>query len=219
MMRPVERSLLAGDSPDVAPQLLNKLLVHGACVGRITEVEAYREDDPASHSFRGKTPRTEVMFGPAGHLYVYFTYGMHYCANIVTGASGEGAAVLLRAVEPIEGIDLMLERRQGRRQIADGPAKLCQAFAIGPDHNGVDVTDGGAVRLLDDGVPPPAAPLVGPRIGPSTSRPRVAPSWHLESPCDAVDVPWRWRVPADVTEPAAAGAADDSVVGRAILAG
>lgn len=178
-MRPVGRRLLAGDAPEVAPQLLNKLLVHRGCVGRITEVEAYRQDDPASHSFRGSTPRTEVMFGAAGHLYVYFTYGMHYCANVVTGAEGQGAAVLLRAVEPLEGIERMLERRQGRRQIADGPAKLCQAFAIGPEHNGVDLCDGGAVQLLDDGVPPPDAPLVGPRIGISK----------------AVDVPWRWRVP------------------------
>jgi DNA-3-methyladenine glycosylase len=179
-VRRVARSLLDGDAPVVAPQLLNKLLVHGPCVGRITEVEAYREDDPASHTFRGRTDRNSIMFGEAGHLYVYFTYGMHYCANIVTGPAGTGAAVLLRAVDPIEGIDVMRERRSGRRQIADGPAKLCQAFAIGPDHNGADVCRGDGPALFDDGVPPPAEPLSGPRVGISK----------------AVDVPWRWRVPS-----------------------
>ena len=179
-MRPVARQLLAGDAPTVAPLLLNKLLVHGPCVGRIIEVEAYREDDPASHTYRGRTPRNAVMFGPPGHLYVYFTYGMHHCANVVTGRDGHGAAVLLRAVAPIAGIDVMRMRRQGRSQLADGPAKLCQAFAIGPAHNGVDVCDGGALGVFDDGVPPPDHPLVGPRIGISK----------------AVAVPWRFRVPA-----------------------
>ena len=180
-MRPVERALLAGDSPDVAPQLLGKLLVHGSCVGRITEVEAYREDDPASHTFNGPTNRNAVMFGPPGHLYVYFTYGMHYCCNVVTGPEGTGAAVLLRAVEPIAGIEVMRERRRGRRQIADGPAKLCQAFAIGADHDGVDLVDGdrATVGLYDDGHAPPTDPIVGPRVGISK----------------AVDVPWRWRSP------------------------
>ncbi len=178
-LRRVRRSLLAGDAPEVAPLLLNKLLVHGGCVGRIIEVEAYREDDPASHTFRGRTERNAVMFGPAGHLYVYFTYGMHYCSNVVTGPEGTGAAVLLRAVEPVAGIELMRERRSGRPQLADGPAKLCQAFAIGPEHDGVDVCSGSAVGLFDDGVPPPAAPIVGPRVGISK----------------AVDTPWRWRVP------------------------
>ena len=177
---PVARELLARDAPVVAPFLLNKLLAHGPCVGRIVEVEAYREDDPASHSFRGLTPRTQVMFGPAGHLYVYFTYGMHWCANVVTGADGEGSAVLLRAVVPVDGVDLMRERRNGRPGLADGPAKLCQAFAIGPGHNGADLltTAPGAVRLLDDGTPPPRRPLVGPRIGITK----------------AVDTPWRFRV-------------------------
>jgi DNA-3-methyladenine glycosylase len=174
----VKRSTLAGDAPDVAPRLLNKLLLHGPCVGRIVEVEAYREDDPASHSYRGRTPRTAVMFGPAGHLYVYFTYGMHYCANIVTGQSGHGAAVLLRAVSPIAGIDVMRERRDGRRDLADGPAKLCQAFGIGPVHNGADLCTADDIGLYDDGTPPPEHPRVGPRVGISK----------------AVDVPWRFRV-------------------------
>lgn len=163
----------------MAPQLLNKLLVHGACVGRIVEVEAYREDDPASHTFRGRTKRNEVMFGPAGHLYVYFTYGMHFCANVVAGREGVGAAVLLRAVEPVAGLELMSERRSGRRQLADGPAKLCQAFGIDGADNGTDLLTGGGVGLFDDGVPPPSDPRVGPRIGISK----------------AVDVPWRWRTP------------------------
>jgi DNA-3-methyladenine glycosylase len=179
-VRRVVRRELGGDSPDVAPLLLNKLLVYGDCVGRISEVEAYRDDDPASHSFRGPTARNEVMFGAAGHLYVYFTYGMHHCANVVTGPAGTGAAVLLRAVEPVTGIDLMQARRQGRAAIADGPAKLCQAFAIDGDLNGHDLLAGSGPGLFDDGMPPPADPRVGPRVGISK----------------AVEVPWRWRLPA-----------------------
>ncbi len=179
-MRRVSRAILAGDAPDVAPLLLNKLLVHGDCVGRITEVEAYRQDDPASHTFGGRTKRNDVMFGPPGYLYVYFTYGMHFCANVVTGAVDEGAAVLLRAVEPVAGIDLMLERRNGRhRALADGPAKLCQAFGIDGAHNGVDLVTGDGPGLFDDGTPPPDHPRVGPRIGISK----------------AIDIPWRWRTP------------------------
>ncbi len=176
-MKRVARRLLEGDAPEVAPLLLNKLLVHGPCVSRIVEVEAYREDDPASHSFRGVTPRTKVMFGPAGHLYVYFTYGMHYCANIVTGHEGAGSAVLLRALTPVDGIDLMAARRSGRSDLAGGPAKLCQAMGIGPEHNGVDVCGDGVIGLFDDGVPPPPTPRVGPRVGITR----------------AVDVAWRWR--------------------------
>ena len=178
-MRRVSRRLLAGDAPDVAPALLNKLLVHGECIGRIVEVEAYREDDPASHTFRGRTERNAVMFGPAGHMYVYFTYGMHFCANVVTGVEGVGSAVLLRAVEPLAGIDLMSARRGGSRQLADGPAKLCQAFGIDRAHDGVDLLSGDGVGLYDDGVAPPTNPRVGPRVGITK----------------AVDVPWRWRTP------------------------
>lgn len=178
-LRRVSRTLLAGDAPEVAPLLLNKLLVHGPCVGRIIEVEAYREDDPASHTYRGRTARNAVMFGPPGHLYVYFTYGMHYCSNVVTGPEGTGAAVLLRAVEPVAGIDLMRDRRHGRTQLADGPAKLCQAFGIGPGHDGVDVCRGSGVGLFDDGTAPPSTPVVGPRVGISK----------------AVEIPWRFRVP------------------------
>lgn len=107
---------------------------------RIVETEAYDQTDAASHSYRGKTPRTDVMFGPAGHLYVYFTYGMHYCCNVVVGEEGYGAAVLIRAVEPITGEDIM-NRRRGRvgAEVSNGPAKLCQALEIDKRLNGHDL--------------------------------------------------------------------------------
>lgn len=110
--------------------------------GRIVETEAYHQTDAASHSYKGKTPRTEVMFGPAGHVYVYFTYGMHYCMNIVTGKMGEGSAVLIRALEPLEGLELMRGNRRGvsDAQLTNGPAKLCQALGISLAYNGHDVT-------------------------------------------------------------------------------
>lgn len=180
--RLLDRALFERPADQVARRLLNKVLVHPPCAGRIVEVEAYRQDDPASHSFRGLTPRNAAMFGPPGTLYVYFTYGMHWCANVVTGLEGEGAAVLLRAVVPIGGLDVMRARRHGRGDLADGPAKLCQAMAIGPEHNGSDLLGGGPIELLDDGVAAPRKPLVGPRIGISR----------------AADTPWRFRVPPDV---------------------
>jgi DNA-3-methyladenine glycosylase len=119
------------------------------------------------------------MFGPAGHLYVYRSYGIHWCANVVTGADGDGQAVLIRAIEPLEGEDQMLRRRE-RRPLADGPGKLCQALGIeGPD-DGLDLlSPRSAVRIVDDGTPPPADLLVGPRVGITR----------------AVDTPWRWRSP------------------------
>ena len=109
--------------------------------GKIIEVEAYDQTDAASHSYKGKTERTAVMFGPAGHLYVYFTYGMHYCCNVVVGEEGEGAAVLIRAIEPLEGQDVMLDNRHGRGgiELTNGPAKVCQAFRIDKRLNGHDL--------------------------------------------------------------------------------
>lgn len=105
---------------------------------RIVETEAYDETDAASHSYKGRTQRTDVMFGSAGHLYVYFTYGMHYCANVVVGNEGYGAAVLLRAAQPLEGEQLLERRRNGKTgvDITNGPAKLCQALAITKQLNG-----------------------------------------------------------------------------------
>ena len=111
--RRLDRAFYRRDALEVAPELLDKVLVVGGCAGRIVEVEAYRPDDPASHAFRGRTARNATMFGPGGLLYVYFTYGMYYCANVVTGAEGDGQAVLLRAVLPYRGIEVMRKRRGG----------------------------------------------------------------------------------------------------------
>ena len=172
-MKVLPRSFYARDSLVVAPELLNKLLVTTTDDGvrvaaRIVEVEAYRgSDDPGSHAYRGMTPRTEVMFGPPGHLYVYFTYGMHWCANVVATKDGDAAAVLLRAAAPVDGIDVMRERRVKARRDRDllaGPARLCQAFGITGEQNGADLVRG-AVRILDDGVAPPDRPGVSTRIG------------------------------------------------------
>ena len=124
---------------------------------RIVEVEAYLgEKDPASHAYRGKTRRNEVMFLQGGHLYVYFTYGMHYCANVVTEEEGIGHAVLLRAVEPIEGIEAMMRNRkrevsgEDSPALSNGPAKLCQALAIGREQNGTDLA--GDTIFLTEGI-------------------------------------------------------------------
>jgi DNA-3-methyladenine glycosylase len=123
----------------------NKLLA-----GRIVEVEAYDgETDAAAHSFKGKTKRNEVMFNDGGLLYVYFTYGAHYCCNVVTGVKGKGTAVLIRAVEPVEGINMMIENRFGRElkngkeiyNITSGPGKVCSAFSIDKTHSGTDLTE------------------------------------------------------------------------------
>lgn len=135
-------SFLNGPAGQMAPRLLGCVLertVGGRLLRtRIVETEAYDQTDVASHSYRGRTARTEVMFGAAGHLYVYFTYGMHYCCNIVVGSTGHGAAVLLRAVEPLSGEADMAARRGGRRgpELTNGPAKLCQALSIDKALNG-----------------------------------------------------------------------------------
>lgn len=180
--RPHSREFLAGSPAAVAPKLLNALLVRGSAVARIVEVEAYGgAEDPASHAARGRTTRNRSMFGPPGTLYVYFIYGMHWCANVVCGAEGEGGAVLLRAGRPEAGIAEMRERRPGVRREVDlcnGPAKLCAALGIDGSFDGADLT-AGEVRLLQDAQAPPAAPARGPRIGISVG----------------VELPWRWCVP------------------------
>lgn len=170
------------DSPVVAPELLNKVFVVGDCRGRIVEVEAYRRDDPASHSYRGPTARNQVMFGPPGRLYVYFTYGMHHCANVVTGAEGDAQAVLLRALAPLAGVERMQARRGAHVRPVDltnGPGKLCQALGLDRSADGTVLGDD--IRIVDDGVAPPAEPGVSTRVGI-----RVG-----------VERPWRWFVPGD----------------------
>jgi DNA-3-methyladenine glycosylase len=167
----VPRSFYNRDARDVAVDLLNKLLDHDGVRGRIVETEAYLgELDPGSHAFRGLTNRNRVMFGPPGFLYVYFTYGMHWCCNAVCGPEGTASAVLLRALAPLAGTDRMRERRAGRgrpvrdRDLTRGPARLCQALGITGAQNGVDLARGD-VRILDDGTPPPDKPGVSARIG------------------------------------------------------
>jgi DNA-3-methyladenine glycosylase len=134
---------------------------------RIVECEAYREDDPASHSFRGRTRRTDVMFGPPGRLYVYMSYGMHSCMNVVTGRDGEGNAVLLRAAEPLEGLDRMRSFRglSDPRLLCAGPGRLCRALAITREHDGIDLVDGPAMWIERGRPVRDADVLIGPRIG------------------------------------------------------
>jgi len=184
---PLDRRRLAGTATDVAPTLLNKLLVAGERSGRIVEVEAYEGgDDPASHAFRGPTRRNAVMFGPAGHLYVYFTYGMHWCANVVCGPPGEARAVLVRALAPVGGLEAMRTARRAAtrdRDLCNGPAKLCQALGITGADDGVDLLAGdSAIMLLDDGVPPPRTPGNGPRVGISVATERRMRWWVGNEP-------------------------------------
>jgi DNA-3-methyladenine glycosylase len=152
----------------------------GRLVGRIVETEAYQEDDPASHSFRGPTERNAVMFGPAGYVYVYFTYGMHQCMNVVTGRAGEGSAVLLRAVEPIEGLDAMAARRGSAdpRLLCSGPARLAQAFGIDRGEDGIELSETSGLWLTQGLPVRDHDVVVGTRVGIRRG----------------IDRPWRFRV-------------------------
>jgi DNA-3-methyladenine glycosylase len=157
---------------------------------RLTEVEAYSGEgaDPASHAHRGPTPRAAMMFGPPGRLYVYFSYGVHWCANVVIGPEGRGAAVLLRAGEVVVGEELARSRRPAARvarDLARGPARLTQALGIGPDDRGLDLlSPASAVRLYRG--PAPAALSVGPRVGISLATDLPWRFWETEAPSVSV---------------------------------
>jgi DNA-3-methyladenine glycosylase len=166
--------LLGRASVEVAPRLLGLRLSHttpqGTVSVELTEVEAYSgESDPASHAFRGPTARNQVMFGPAGRLYVYFSYGMHWCANVVTGPDGVASAVLMRAGRVVEGAELARTRRGDRvadRSLARGPACLTQALGIGREQNGTLLLDGGPLALATGpGGVEPVRIRSGPRVG------------------------------------------------------
>lgn len=174
-------------APDaVAMDLLNKVFVSGHCRGRIVEVEAYDgSSDPASHAFRGSTPRNRTMFGPPGHLYVYFTYGMHFCCNVVCREDSEPAAVLLRSVQPLSGIETMKTRRgpiRSERDLTAGPARLCQALGVDRAHDGLDLVERELnVSVEDDGVCPPSNPGKGSRVGTRVGLERMWRFWVPES--------------------------------------
>lgn len=155
-MKKLPRSFYSRKTITVAKELLGKVIVRR--IGRITltgmivETEAYLFDDPASHSYRGITERNKVMFGEPGHLYVYFTYGMHYCANVVTNSEGIGEAVLIRAVQPMSGIRTMTRHRSTKKvidpdELTNGPAKFAQAFGLTTEHSGLDLTSSDIVIM------------------------------------------------------------------------
>lgn len=183
----LKRDFFDRPSHEVAPDLLGRILVHGPVAVRLTEVEAYGlpGQDPASHTFRGPTPRNAVMFGPPGHLYVYFTYGMHFCANLSCLPEGQGCGVLLRAGEIVSGLSEARARRASSRPVRDrdlarGPARLAVAMGFDRAHNGLDACSGELVLLEGE---PPSVIRSGPRTGVSTG----------------ADTPWRFWIEGDPT--------------------
>jgi DNA-3-methyladenine glycosylase len=167
--RALTRAFYDRDAREVAPELLNKVLEGHGVSARVVEVEAYRADeDPGSHAYRGRTPRNAPMFGAPGSLYVYFSYGNHWCMNAVCGPGKRPHAVLLRAAAPLTGLDVMRARRakaKRDRDLAAGPGRLAQAFGVDGAYNGTTLLRGGWLRIVDDGVPPPVRPGVSTRIG------------------------------------------------------
>lgn len=181
------RDFYRRDARVVAPELLNKVLATAdGRSGRIVEVEAYCGAlDPAAHTFRGKTARNASMFGPPGHLYVYFSYGMHWNCNVVCGGDLAGNGVLIRALQPLTGLERMREARGGTgsdRLLCSGPGRLGQALGIDRGYDGADLVTGSAgICILDDGVAAPAHPIASRRIGISKN----------------IEPLWRWCVPGN----------------------
>jgi DNA-3-methyladenine glycosylase len=183
--KPLPRTFYNQPATTVAQQLLNKILASSdGRAGRIVEVEAYAGAiDPAAHTYRGKTKRNEVMFGPPGHMYVHFTYGIHWCCNCVSGPEGAGCGVLIRALEPLHGLEQMRTARlrtMSDRDLCRGPGRLAQAMGIIGEYNGMDLAAGRErFSIVDDGMAPPANLAGTLRIGISVGK----------------DFPWRWSVP------------------------
>ncbi len=171
------RDFFARSVHDVAPELLGATLLVDGVGGPIVEIEAYDGEDPASHGFRGPTPRNASMFGPPGHAYVYRSYGIHWCLNLVCEDEGRAAAVLVRALEPARGLESMRERRglEEERLLCAGPGRLCQALAVTREHDGLAL-DAAPFALLAPSEPRPV--VAGPRIGISV----------------ATEQPWRYAV-------------------------
>jgi DNA-3-methyladenine glycosylase len=188
----LERAFYDRDPRLVARDLLGCVLVHGEVAVRLTEVEAYlgQGADPASHSHRGRTPRNAVMFGPPGHAYLYFTYGMHWCANVVCCEEGLAGGVLLRAGEVISGVEVARSRRPAARtdvELARGPARLASALALDGAQNGLDVCDPtGDLRILAGDQVPEARVRTGPRVGVAAGAESAFRWWTADDPTVSV---------------------------------
>lgn len=182
----LDQSFFTKEAPELAKSLLGCVLIHetedGITAGIIVETEAYSQEDAASHSFNGETPRTKIMFGPGGFAYVYFTYGMHYCFNVVSGPAGHGQAVLIRALEPIEGIELMKKRRNKEelKILCNGPAKLVQAMGITKQDYGRPLFEG-KLRIQKSQHVKVSNIATGPRIGISKARDKKWRFWLKDS--------------------------------------
>jgi DNA-3-methyladenine glycosylase len=190
------RDFFARPALEVAPELLGCTVSHAGVTVRLTEVEAYDgSNDPASHAFRGPTPRTQVMFGEPGRLYVYFTYGMHWCANLVCGSVGVASGVLMRAGEVVDGLELARSRRAGirDRDLARGPARLAKTLALGRDQNGIDTASTGSAFAV-------RAPMRDPSTGASAAVVRTGPRVGVSGPGgDAAAYPWRFWLEGEAT--------------------
>jgi DNA-3-methyladenine glycosylase len=176
-LRPLGREFFARSVHEVAPELIGTMLLVEGVGGRIVEVEAYDGGDPASHGYRGPTERNRSMFGPPGHAYVYRSYGIHWCLNLVCGREGVAEAALVRAVEPMQGLDAMRARRglEDERLLCSGPGRLCQALAVTREQDGLRL-DQPPFALLEPGESPEV--VRGRRVGIS----------------QAADVPWRYAL-------------------------